>query len=119
MSLKDVTKYFETIDICQIIFRGKTFNFMYKGNSLLVPQIFNINLKDTGILSISAYEKKWRYNRELKGSIHPTSLILGEYDPDTKEIKKIFSNFSCDNDTEIAEKVNGAIIFYGSINQQI
>ena len=107
MSLKDVTNYFETIDICQIIFGGKTFNFMYKGNSLLVPQIFNINLKDTGILSISAYEKKWRYNRELKGSIHPTSLILGEYDPDSKEIKKIYSYFSCDNDTEIAEKVNG------------
>ena len=107
MSLKDICKYFETIDICQIVFGARTFNFTYKGNNLLVPQIFNINLKDTGILSISAYEKKWRFNRELKGMIHPTSLILGEYDPDTKEVKKIYSNFSCDNDTEIAYKVNG------------
>ena len=107
MSLKDICKYFETIDICQIVFGAKTFNFSYKGNNLLVPHIYNINLKDTGVLSISAYEKKWRFNRELKGVIHPTSLILGEYDPDTKEIKKIYSNFSCDNDAEIAYKVNG------------
>ena len=107
MNLKDVCKYFETIDICQIVFGGRTFNFLYKGNTLLVPQLFNINMKDTGILSISAYEKKWRYNRDLKGNVHPTSLILGEYDPDSKEIKKIYSNFSCDNDTEIAYKVNG------------
>jgi hypothetical protein len=69
--------------------------------------MYNINLRDTGILSISVYEKKWRFNRELKGMIHPTSLILAEYDPETKEIKKIYSNFSCDNDTEIAVKVNG------------
>ena len=107
MSLKDICKYFETIDICQIVFGAKTFIFSYKGNNLLVPHIYNINLKDTGVLSISAYEKKWRFNRELKGVIHPTSLILGEYDPDTKEIKKIYSNFSCDNDAEIAYKVNG------------
>ena len=107
MSLKDICKYFETIDICQIVFGARTFNFIYKGNGLLVPQMYNINLKDTGILSISAYEKKWRFNRDLKGMVHPTSLILGEYDPDTKEVKKIYSNFSCDNDTEIAYKLNG------------
>ena len=107
MSLKDLCKYFETIDICQIVFGAKTYNFNYKGNSLMVPQMFNINMKDTGILSISAYEKKWRFNRELKGNIHPTSLVLGEYDPETKEIKKVYSNFSCDNDTEIAYKVCG------------
>ena len=107
MSLKDICKYFETIDICQLVFGAKTFNFTYKGNNLSVPQMYNINLKDTGILSISVYEKKWRFNRELKGMIHPTSLILGEYDPETKEVKNIYSNFSCDNDTEIAVKVNG------------
>ena len=107
MSLKDIIKYFETIDICQLIFGAKTFSFVYKGNSLNVPQMYNINLRDTGILSISVYEKKWRFNRELKGMIHPTSLILAEYDPETKEIKKVYSNFSCDNDTEIAVKVNG------------
>ena len=84
MSLKDIIKYFETIDICQLIFGAKTFSFVYKGNSLNVPQMYNINLRDTGILSISVYEKKWRFNRELKGMIHPTSLILAEYDPETK-----------------------------------
>lgn len=107
MSLKDICKYFETIDICQLVFGAKTFTFTYKGNSLNVPQMYNIYLRDTGILSISVYEKKWRFNRELKGMIHPTSLILGEFDPETKEIKKIYSNFCCDNDTEIAVKVNG------------
>ena len=107
MSLKDLCKYFETIDIFQIVFGAKTYNFNYKGTNLSLPQMYNIYLKDAGILSISAYEKKWRYNRELKGIIHPTSLILGEYDPESKEIKKIYSNFSCDNDTEIAYKVNG------------
>ena len=107
MSLKDVCKYFETIDICQLVFGARTYNFLYKGNNLVMPHIYNINLKDTGILSISAYEKKWRYNRDLKGILHPTSLILGEYDPETKEIKKIYSNFSCENDSELAYKVNG------------
>jgi hypothetical protein len=69
--------------------------------------MYNIYLKDTGILSVSAYEKKWRFNRDLKGMVHPTSVILAEYDPETKEVKKVYSNFSCDNDTEIAVKVNG------------
>ena len=107
MSLKDICKYFETIDICQLVFGGRTYNFTHKGTSLLVPQMYNIYLKDTGILSVSAYEKKWRFNRDLKGMVHPTSLILAEYDPETKEVKKVYSNFSCDNDTEIAVKVNG------------
>ena len=107
MSLKDICKYFETIDICQLVFGAKTYNFLHKGTSLLVPQMYNIFLKDTGILSVSAYEKKWRFNRDLKGMVHPTSVILAEYDPETKEVKKVYSNFSCDNDTEIAVKVNG------------
>ena len=106
--LKDIIKYFGTIEICHLIFGGHTQMFNYKASALSTPHVFNINIKDPAVLSISVYERKWRFNKGVgKNAAHPTSLILAQYDPDTREIKNLYTNYCSDNDTEIGEKVDG------------
>ena len=106
MSSKDLYQYFDHLDICQPIFGGNTKFFDFRANDLNCPHVFNIYIQNKATLAVSALEKKWRFNRELKNISHPTSLILAEYNPETSELKKVISDFNCENDVEVSKKVD-------------
>ena len=100
MSIEDIVKYFIRTDICQIIYGANVQIYNFNQNELNHPKVLNIYVKEEGILSISAIEKNWRYNRELRDISHPTSLIFAEYDVNEKKIKHAFCDFESYNDVE-------------------
>ena len=103
--IQDIKKYFIRSDLCHMIYDGFTKNFEFKNEELLTPKVFNIYLQEEGKVSLSIYEKNWHYHRELRNILHPTSLIIAEYDTKNNLIKKIYSNYESNNDVEITKNL--------------
>lgn len=106
MSIEDVHKYFTRTDICQIVYGAKVQLTEFTAKDLAHPQVLDLYLDQQGILSVSLIEKNWRYNRELRDKSHPTSLMIGEYDPNIKTIKHVFTDFECFQDVEKSRILN-------------
>lgn len=106
ISIKDLIKYFCRSDFCQIIYDGYAKTFDFSQDALSEPQIFNFFLHKQGNVSITVAEKKWRQHKELIGVNHPTSLVLGEYDPSLKIIKHICCDYKSYDDVEKTRRLN-------------
>ena len=101
INASDLLKYFNRTDICHILFNSyfKKFEFN-KSQDLNEAQIFNFYLENKGKVSFSISDNLWKFHKDLKYYSHPTSLILVEYDPETINIKNIYTEFECDKDIE-------------------
>lgn len=106
ISIEDLCKYFSRTDLCQAIYNGYSKTFDFSQGELIEPQVFNIYVPTRGLFSVSAIEKNWRFNRELRNVSHPTSLILAEYDPDKKIIKHSFCDYESYQDVEKSRLLN-------------
>jgi hypothetical protein len=69
----------------------KSFNI--RGLEVETPQIYNLYIKETAKVAISAITKHWRYNREIRGINRPLSLVVAKYDSKTKTFSEIEGKF--------------------------
>jgi len=82
ISFEDYCKYFSFTNICYFIEKSYSKNFKIEGNEIHKGNIFNIYLKEDGILSINLIKKNWIFNREIKKSILPSFIYLVKYNPE-------------------------------------
>lgn len=87
--LEDFVNYFSRTDLCHLIFNGFTKTFEFSLSDIVYPHVYNFFLHEKADVSISVIEKNWRFHRELRNISHPTSIILGKYEPESKKIKDI------------------------------
>ena len=98
ISLEDFLDYFDSTNICKILYDEKAKYFKLKGSQLNAPNVFNIHLREDSRLSLSVLRKHWRYNRELRNMNHPISIIIGKYNLSTKDFSFV-SGFFSSNDS--------------------
>ena len=103
ISLEDFHKYFIRTDACHMLTDGFISKHNFQKDQLKTPKVFNLYVLEDGIISISIFEKNWRFHRELRNISHPTSLIIAEYDPSNKSIKNVYSNYENNDDLEITK----------------
>ena len=105
ISLEDFHKLFLRTDICNMLTDGFASNFKFEKSQFANPKIFNLCVKEDGIVSISILENNWHFHRELRNVSHPTSLVIAEYDPSNKNIKKVYSKYENNEDLEITKSL--------------
>ena len=106
ISLEDFHKLFIRTDICNMLTDGFTSNFTFEKSQLVTPKVFNLYVQEEGIVSISILENNWHFHRELRNISHPTSLVIAEYDPSNKIIKKVYSKYENNEDLELTKTLN-------------
>ena len=95
MCYKDFFKYFVTIEICGLLYGGMTYVFEVDGEENIKDgNVYNVELKKEGILSVTLLRKNWRIHRELRGKIIPSHVSIVKYDSKEKNRNKIFSEYS-------------------------
>jgi len=104
MPFKDFIHYFSESDICNVLYDGYVKNFEVKGNDVALPQVFNFYTDKPCQLNVSAIFRFWRFNRGIKKSIHPTSIIIGKYDKDGV-ISNVSASFDIDSDCHAAKEL--------------
>ena len=82
ISFEDYCKYFSFTNICFYIENSYSKKFKIEGNEVHKGNIFNIYLKEDGILSINLIKKNWIFNREIKKRILPSFIYMVKYNPE-------------------------------------
>ena len=91
----DFFKYFSRIEICNVIYEGKSITYTIEGEENLKNGIvFNIITEKDGDLNVSVLRKNWRAHREIKDKVLPTHISIVRYDPNQKNKLKIFSDYN-------------------------
>ena len=112
ININELLKYFNRTDICHILFNAYSRIFEFKDSKYVFePQIFNFYLEAKGKISISVYQKNWKFHKELKNYTHPTSLVLLEYEPENLNITNIYTDFETDKDIEKTLLLNEGYYF--------
>ncbi len=101
ISLTDFVRYFKHSQVCHIMYDCNIKTFRVESDNVRKPHVFNLlmNTKSSK-LSISVLTKHWRYNRELRGKTHPFTIVIAEYQLNTKKLVNIEGAFSADENTE-------------------
>ena len=95
MNDTDFFKYFECIDICNILYDAKSITYSIENEENLRNGIvFNILIEKEGILNVLAFREHWRVHRETKKKILPTHISIVKFDPNQKNKLKIFSDYN-------------------------
>ena len=95
MSDNDFFKYFKHVEICYLLYGANISKFTLTGEEKNTNGIvFNIIIKNSGFLSVSALRKSWRLNREIKGKMLSTHISVAKYDPDFTNRLKCFSDYT-------------------------
>ena len=90
----DFFEYFDRVEICNVFYNEKSITYSIEGEENLRNGIvFNIIVKEPGILNVTVPRKNWRAYREIKNKSLPTHISIVKYDPNQKNKLKIFSNY--------------------------
>ena len=101
ISLDEFHKFFVRTDGCYMLLNGFKKPFKFDKDQLVTPKIFHLSVQEDGMVNFTILEKNWRFHRELRNTFHPTSLIVAEYDPSAKIVKKVYSNYECNEDLSL------------------
>ena len=94
MCYKDFFKYFVTIEICPILYGATSYVYKVEGEeNVNNGSVFNVEVKEKSLLSVSVLRKSWRVNRTLKNKVIPSHISIVKYDASAKNRNKIFSGY--------------------------
>ena len=95
MNSEDFFKYFKFITISYILHGSTVIKYTIEGEENLKNGcVFNVQIENEGVLSVSALRKNWRTNRELRGKGFPTHISIVKYNPNETDRFKTFSNYN-------------------------
>ncbi len=106
MTIEDFKNYFSETDICNVLYDGYVKNFKMEGEeNLTTPQVFNFYTAKKCQLNVSALFRFWRFNRDVKKSVHPISIIIAKYNKQG-ELSGVKGAFSIDSDPHLAKEID-------------
>ena len=95
MGMRDFFKFFDTLEICYVLYDAVTAKYIIEGEeNLKNGVVFNVELGNDGFLNISVKRKHWRFNRDIKNKSLPTHISVVRYDLNAKNKLEIFSDYS-------------------------
>ena len=132
ISFDDYCKYFSFTNVCYFIENSYSKKIKIEGNEVHKGNIFNIYLKEDGILSINLIKKNWIFNREAKKSLLPSFIYMIKYNPennanyyhnfvkddnDNPFFTDFYSNISSEDNVSINKNLkSGYYLLYSFIN---
>ena len=95
MSDKDFFKFFDTLQICYMLYDSISVRYMIEGEENLRNGIvFNLEIENDGLLSIEVARKSWRVHREIRNKVLPTHISIVRYDLNPINKYKTFSDYT-------------------------
>ena len=77
MCYEDFFKYFVTIEICPILYGATSYVYKVEGEkNVNNGSVFNVEVKEKSLLSVSVLRKSWRVNRTLKNKVIPSHISI-------------------------------------------
>ncbi len=103
MSIEDLVKYYDSINICCYMYDSKTKSFEIKNKDFYNPEVFGFYLPEDKNVYISLLRQNWRFNRSFTNKEIPITMLLAKVNQENK-ITYIDSNFSGEDDSFIVRK---------------
>ena len=95
MSDTDFFKYFESLQICYMLYDSTSIRYTIEGEENLKNGIvFNLEVEKDGLLSIAVARKSWRVHREIRNKALPTHISVVSYNTNPENKLKTFSDYS-------------------------
>lgn len=101
ISVEDLYKYYQRVDICDAMYDGYVKYFKVTGDKTCVPNVFNFYLRRPRRVAISLIRKQWRFNRKQKENDYPASIVVMRYDPKDKSLTNLKGAFHSYEDIDI------------------
>lgn len=94
MSSIDFFKYFQTVQICYMLYDSLSVRYTIEGEENLRNGIvFNLLIENDGLLTIAVMRKSWRVHREIRDLALPTHISIVRYDLNPINKLKTFSDY--------------------------
>jgi hypothetical protein len=90
----DFFRYFETAQICYMLYNSAVVIYQIKGEeNLRNGAVFNLVVENEGFLTVSVIRKNWRIHRELRNKALPTHISIVSYNTNPENKFKTFYDY--------------------------
>ena len=100
MSFEDFIVSWRCTHICHVMFDSKVKTYKVEGEALDKPHVFNLFQEKNSKVSISVLHRHWRFNRNLKNKVHPTSMVIAKYNTNKGNFTQVDGQYNGINSLE-------------------
>ena len=110
MCVEDVVKYYQRVDICDVMYDAYVKFFKVEKEKTTVPNVFNVYIRRARRIGISLIRRQWRFNRKIKDNSYPASVVVMHYDPKKKELTNLKGAYNSYDDCDIYKSFKAGYI---------